>query len=248
MNILENKTALITGASRGIGRAIALKFAQEGANVVFTDLKSDTFSDSLLEELKACGVKASFYTADASSLKDSEDMVAKVMETYGVLDILVNNAGITRDNLLLRMSEEDFDLVLKVNLKSVFNMVKCVQPFMLKQRHGSIINISSIVGMGGNPGQANYAASKAGIIGFAKSVAKELGSRNIRCNVIAPGFIDTAMTRALKEEIRQSYIQATPLRRPGKIEEVADLALFLASDYSSFMTGQVVRCDGGYEM
>lgn len=248
MGLLENKTALVTGASRGIGRAIALRFAAEGADVVFTDLKADESSDMLLHELQAAGGKASFFVSDASSYADAEELVKQVLETYGTLDILVNNAGITRDNLLLRMTEEDFDTVLRVNLKSVFNMTKAVQPHLIRKRSGSIINISSIVGLGGNPGQANYAASKAGIIGFSKSVAKELGGRNVRCNVIAPGFIDTAMTRILKEELRQQYIQATPLRRPGRMEEVADAALFLASDMSSFLTGQVIRCDGGYEM
>lgn len=248
MGILNNRTALVTGASRGIGRAIALRFASEGADVVFTDLKADEASESLLEELSAKGIKASFFTSDAASFQDAEVLMKQVLEVYGNLDILVNNAGITRDNLLLRMTEEDFDAVLRVNLKSVFNMTKTVQSHMIRKRSGSIINISSIVGLGGNPGQANYAASKAGIIGFSKSVAKELGGRNVRCNVIAPGFIDTAMTRILKEDLRQMYIQATPLRRPGKMEEVADAALFLASDMSSFLTGQVIRCDGGYEM
>lgn len=248
MGLLENKTALVTGASRGIGRAIALRFAAEGADVIFTDLKADESSDSLLKELEQLGVKATFHASDASVFSDAEQLAHKVMETYSRLDILVNNAGITRDNLLLRMTEEDFDLVLRVNLKSVFNMTKAVQPYLIRQRSGSIINVSSIVGMGGNPGQANYAASKAGIIGFSKTVAKELGGRNVRCNVIAPGFIDTAMTRVLKEEIRQHYIQATPLRRPGRMEEVAETALFLASDMSSFLTGQIIRCDGGYEM
>lgn len=248
MGLLNQKTALVTGASRGIGRAIALRFAAEGANIVFTDLKKDEASDALLDELKKMGVKASFFASDASSYTDAERLIEQVVDIYGALDILVNNAGITRDNLLLRMTEEDFDTVLRVNLKSVFNMTKAVQPHLIRKRRGSIINISSIVGIGGNPGQANYAASKAGIIGFSKTVAKELGVRNVRCNVIAPGFIDTEMTRVLKEEIRQYYVQSTPLRRPGSLDEVADVALFLASDMSSYLTGQVIRCDGGYEM
>ncbi|MDR0605264.1 MAG: 3-oxoacyl-[acyl-carrier-protein] reductase [Bacteroidales bacterium] len=245
MKLLEGKTALITGASRGIGKEIAIVFAQYGANIAFTDIKEDDNAKEVLSTLGEMGVKAKFYVSDASSFSASEETVKEIIEDFGNIDILVNNAGITRDNLLLRMSEDDFDLVLKVNLKSVFNLTKSVQPYMLKQRKGSIINMSSVVGLEGNAGQSNYAASKAGIIGFTKSIAKELGSRNIRCNAIAPGFIETEMTHKLNEDIRNAWIQTIPLRRVGSTKDVAETAVYLASDLSAYITGQVISCDGG---
>ena len=248
MKLLEGKTALITGASRGIGKEVAIVFAHHGANVAFTDIKEDENAKQIESTLLGMGVKAKFYVSDASSFADSEKTAKKVAEDFGSIDILVNNAGITRDNLLLRMSEDDFDLVMKVNLKSVFNLIKAVQPFMLKQRKGSIINMSSVVGIEGNAGQANYAASKAGMIGFTKSVAKELGSRNIRCNAIAPGFIETEMTHALNEEIRKAWIQTIPLRRTGSVTDVANTAVYLASDLSEYITGQIISCCGGMHM
>ena len=245
MKLLEGKTALITGASRGIGKEIAIVFARHGANVAFTDIVEDESSNQLEKRLIEMGIKAKFYPSDASSFSSSEETVKQVVEDFSGIDILVNNAGITRDNLLLRMSEDDFDLVLKVNLKSVFNLTKAVQPYMLKQRKGSIINMSSVVGLEGNAGQANYSASKAGILGFTKSVAKELGSRNIRCNAIAPGFIETEMTHVLNEEVRNAWIQSIPLRRAGSVTDVAETAVYLASDLSAYVTGQVISCDGG---
>ena len=248
MKLLEGKTALITGASKGIGREIATIFAQHGAHVAFTDLCEDENALSLMQLLENEGVKHAFYVSDASSYVDTIRMVEQMYADLGAIDILVNNAGITRDNLLLRMSEDDFDKVINVNLKSVFNLIKSVQPIMLKQRKGSIINMSSIVGLEGNAGQVNYAASKAGILGITKSVARELGSRNIRCNAIAPGFIDTAMTQQLKEELRTAWIQNIPLRRAGTVRDVADTAVYLASDLSSYITGQVLSCDGGMHM
>lgn len=248
MKLLEGKTALITGASKGIGREIATIFAQHGAHVAFTDLCEDENALSLMQLLENEGVKHAFYVSDASSYEDTIRMVEQMYADFGAIDILVNNAGITRDNLLLRMSEDDFDKVINVNLKSVFNLIKAVQPIMLKQRKGSIINMSSIVGLEGNAGQVNYAASKAGILGITKSVARELGSRNIRCNAIAPGFIDTAMTQQLKEELRTAWIQNIPLRRAGTVRDVAETAVYLASDLSSYITGQVLSCDGGMHM
>ncbi|MDR1879112.1 MAG: 3-oxoacyl-[acyl-carrier-protein] reductase [Bacteroidales bacterium] len=248
MKLLEGTTALITGASRGIGKEIAVVFAQHGANVAFTDIRDDENARLVESTLLTYGVKAKFYVSDASSFTSSEETAKQVAEDFGRIDILVNNAGITRDNLLLRMSEEDFDAVLKVNLKSVFNLTKAVQPYMLKQRKGSIINMSSIVGLQGNAGQANYAASKAGMIGFTKSIAKELGSRNIRCNAIAPGFIETEMTHVLDEEVRKTWIQRIPLRRAGSTKDVAETAVYLASDLSGYITGQVISCDGGMYM
>jgi 3-oxoacyl-[acyl-carrier protein] reductase len=245
MKLLEGKIALITGASRGIGKEIAIVFAQHGANIAFTDIKEDDNAQQVLSILQEMGREARFYVSDASSFSASEETVKKVIEDFGRIDILVNNAGITRDNLLLRMSEDDFDLVLKVNLKSVFNLTKAVQTYMLKQRKGSIINMSSVVGIEGNAGQANYAASKAGMIGFTKSIAKELGSRNIRCNAIAPGFIETEMTHTLNEDIRAAWIQSIPLRRVGSPKDVAETAVYLASDLSAYITGQVISCDGG---
>ncbi|MDD4210743.1 MAG: 3-oxoacyl-[acyl-carrier-protein] reductase [Bacteroidales bacterium] len=245
MKLLENKTALITGASRGIGKEIALVFAKEGANIAFTDLKEDENSKELEKQLNALQIKATFYASNAASFTESDETVKKIMEDFGTIDILVNNAGITRDNLLLRMSESDWDSVLTVNLKSIFNLTKAVQPIMLKQRSGSIINISSVVGLEGNAGQANYAAAKAGMLGFTKSIAKELGSRNIRCNAIAPGFIETEMTHVLNPEMREAWLKTIPLRRPGSATDVAMTAVYLASDLASYITGQTISCDGG---
>jgi 3-oxoacyl-[acyl-carrier protein] reductase len=245
MNLLNGKTALITGAARGIGKGIALKFAAEGANIAFTDIRSDESMQALEQELNAMGVKAKGYASDASSFDDSDKLVSEVLNDFGVIDILVNNAGITRDSLLMRMAESDWDIVIKVNLKSIFNMTKAIQKVMLKQRFGSIVNMSSVVGLGGNAGQSNYAASKAGLIGFTKSIAQELGSRNIRCNAIAPGFIETDMTAKLPQDVREEWIKTIPLRRAGNPEDVANVALYLASDLSSYVTGQVISVCGG---
>lgn len=245
MKLLEGKTALVTGGSRGIGRTICLKFASEGANVAFSDLVEDENVLSLVKEMEAMGVKAKGYASDASSFDQSEEMVNEIAKEFGRIDILVNNAGITRDNLLMRMTEADWDLVININLKSVFNLSKAVQKFMLKQKAGSIINMSSVVGVNGNAGQSNYSASKAGLIGFTKSVAQELGSRNIRCNAIAPGFIETKMTEKLPAEVRDVWIKTIPLRRAGQPDDVANVATFLASDLSSYVTGQVINVCGG---
>ena len=246
MKLLEGKTALVTGASKGIGRAIALEFASQGANVAFTYLSSVEKGEALVSELKERGaVKVKGYCSDASKFEDAETLINQVVEEFGALDILVNNAGITRDNLLMRMSEEHWDQVIQTNLKSVFNTVKASARTFMKQRSGSIINITSVVGIKGNAGQANYAASKAGIIGFTKSVALELGSRNIRCNAIAPGFIETEMTDQLDEKTVQSWREAIPLKRGGKPEDVASTAVFLASELSGYITGQVIQVDGG---
>jgi len=245
MKLLENKTALITGASRGIGRSHALLFAEEGANIIFTDLKANENSDSLLAELRAKGVRADFLASNAADDEQANDVAKWVADNYGRLDILVNNAGITKDQLILRMSVEDWNLVMDVNLRSVFNYTKAFAPMMMKQRAGSIINISSIVGLNGNAGQCNYSASKAGIIGFTRSIAKELGSRNIRCNAVAPGFIETPMTQQLPEDVRKDWMTKIPLRRGGLDTDVAHVSLFLASDLASYVTGQVISCDGG---
>ncbi len=245
MKLLENKTALITGASRGIGRSHALLFADEGANIIFTDLKENENSESLLAELRAKGVRADFLASNAADNAQANDVAKWVADNYGRLDILVNNAGITKDQLILRMSVEDWNLVLEVNLRSVFNYTKAFAPMMMKQRAGSIINISSIVGLNGNAGQCNYSASKAGIIGFTRSIAKELGSRNIRCNAVAPGFIETPMTQQLPEDVRKDWMTKIPLRRGGLDTDVAHVSLFLASDLASYVTGQVISCDGG---
>jgi len=244
MKLLEGKTALITGASRGIGRSVALYFADEGANIAATDLFYDDHAKSLVKELEEKGVKAKAYASDASSFSGSQDLVNEIINDFEKIDILVNNAGITKDTLLMRMTEEQWDDVINVNLKSVFNLTKAVQMPMLKQRHGSIINMSSIIGVGGNAGQANYAASKAGIIGFTKSIAKELGSRNIRCNALAPGFIVTEMTHKLPEEVKTAYISRIPMKRGGEPMEVAKAAAFLASDLSSYISGQVINVCG----
>ena len=245
MKLLENKTALITGASRGIGRSHALLFAEEGANIIFTDLKANENSDSLLAELRAKGVRADFLASNAADNEQANVVAKWVADNYGRLDILVNNAGITKDQLILRMSVEDWNLVMDVNLRSVFNYTKAFAPMMMKQRAGSIINISSIVGLNGNAGQCNYSASKAGIIGFTRSIAKELGSRNIRCNAVAPGFIETPMTQQLPEDVRKDWMTKIPLRRGGLDTDVAHVSLFLASDLASYVTGQVISCDGG---
>lgn len=245
MKLLEGKTALITGGARGIGKAIAITFAQHGADVAVSDLKVDDQTSLLEKELQAFGIKAKAYASDASSFEGSEELINNVINDFGKIDILVNNAGITRDNLLMRMNESDWDLVIKVNLKSIFNMTKAVQKQMLKQRFGSIINMSSVVGLSGNAGQSNYSASKAGLVGFTKSIAQEIGSRNIRCNAIAPGYIETEMTAKLSEEVRKAWAEKIPLRRGGKPQDVADAALFLASDLSSYITGQVISVCGG---
>jgi 3-oxoacyl-[acyl-carrier protein] reductase len=243
--LLNGKTVLITGASRGIGSGIARVFAQNGANVAFTYSSSEAPALALQEELSKLGVKVKAYKSDASSFEACEKLASEVMSDFDSLDALINNAGITKDNLLMRMSEEDFDKVIEVNLKSVFNMTKAFQRVFLKQRNGSIINISSIVGVKGNAGQANYAASKAGMIGFTKSVALELGSRNIRANVIAPGFIETEMTDKLDEAVVEQWRAGIPLKRGGTPEDVANACLFFASDLSSYITGQVLLVDGG---
>ena len=245
MKLLEGKNVVITGASRGIGSGIARVFADYGANIAFTYSSSETLALELEKELMAKGIKAKAYKSNAASFKDSEKLVTQVLEDFKGIDILINNAGITKDNLLMRMSEEDFDRVIEINLKSVFNMTKAVQRTMLKQRKGSIINISSVVGVKGNAGQANYAASKAGIIGFTKSIALELGSRNIRSNAIAPGFIETEMTDKLDPKTVQAWRDGIPLKRGGTTEDVANVCLFLASDLSAYITGQVINVDGG---
>lgn len=245
MKLLEGKTAIITGASRGIGKGIAEVFARHGANVAFTFSSSVESAKVLEDELNAMGVRAKGYQSDAADFAQAHTFVEQVLAEFGTIDILINNAGITKDNLLMRMPEEDFDKVIDVNLKSVFNMTKAVQKTMLKNRAGSIINMSSVVGVKGNAGQANYAASKAGAIGFTKSVALELGSRNIRCNAIAPGFIETEMTGKLSEEVVQGWRDGIPLKRGGTPEDVANACLFLASDLSAYVTGQVLNVDGG---
>ncbi len=244
MQLLENKTALITGASRGIGEAIAIRFAEAGANIAFTYLSSEEKAKALEQKLIASGIKAKGYKSNAGNYAEAEKLINDIMTDFGALDVVVNNAGITRDNLMLRMSEQDWDDVIDINLKSVFNITKFAIKPMMKARKGSIINLSSIVGLAGQGGQSNYSASKAGIIGFTKSVAKELGSRNIRSNAIAPGFIETDMTGELSEELKQTYFKQIPLGRFGKPSEIADVALFLASDMSSYVTGQVLSVCG----
>ena len=248
MGLLSGKTALITGAARGIGKALALKFAEEGANVAFTDLVIDESGKQTEEEIASKGVKAKGYASNAASFGETEDVVAKVKEDFGSIDILVNNAGITKDGLMLRMSEGQWDAVIAVNLKSAFNFIHACLPIMMRQRKGSIINMASVVGVHGNAGQANYAASKAGLIALAKSIGQEMGPKGIRANAIAPGFIDTAMTQALSEAVRKEWISKIPLRRGGTVEDIANLAVFLASDMSSYITGQVIQVDGGMNM
>jgi len=245
MQLLQNKVALITGATRGIGKGIALTFAKNGANVAFTYVSSEEKAKALEAELQSFGIKAKGYKSDAGDFKAADELVTNVVNDFGTIDILVNNAGITRDTLLMRMSEQQWDEVMNANLKSVFNLVKAVQRPMLKAKKGSIINMSSVVGIKGNAGQSNYAASKAGIIGFTKSIALELGSRNIRSNAIAPGFIETEMTGALDEKVIQQWRDAIPLKRGGSTEDVANLTLFLASDLSAYITGQCINVCGG---
>jgi len=248
MKLLEGKTALITGAARGIGKAIAWKYAQEGANIAFTDLNIDENAKALENELTALGVKAKGYASNAANFDESHQVVDQIMKDFGRIDILVNNAGITKDGLMMRMSEAQWDAVINVNLKSAFNFIHACTPVMMRQKSGSIINMSSVVGVSGNGGQANYSASKAGMIGLTKSIAKELGSRNIRANAIAPGFIITEMTAALSEEVRKEWAEKIPLRRGGTPEDVANVATFLASELSAYVTGQVITCCGGMNM
>jgi len=245
MQLLKGKTAIVTGATRGIGKGVAVKLAEQGADVAFTYVSSEEKALALEKELQNLGVKAKAYKSDASKMSDAEAMVKDVLANFNSIDVLVNNAGITKDNLLMRMSEEDFDRVMEVNLKSIFNMTKAVQRTMLKQRSGSIVNMTSVVGVKGNAGQSNYAASKAGVIGFTKSIALELGSRNIRCNAIAPGFIETEMTEKLGEEVIANWRNSIPLKRGGSPEDVANATLFLASDLSAYVTGQTLHVCGG---
>ncbi|MCW3076415.1 MAG: fabG [Bacteroidetes bacterium] len=245
MNLLQNKVALITGATRGIGKGIALSFAKNGANVAFTYVSSEEKAKALEDELLTYGIKAKGYKSDAGDFKAADELITSVVNEFGTIDVLVNNAGITRDTLLMRMSEQQWDEVINANLKSVFNLTKAVQRPMLKAKKGSIINMSSVVGVKGNAGQSNYSASKAGIIGFTKSIAIELGSRNIRCNAIAPGFIETEMTGKLDEKVVQQWRDSIPLKRGGTSEDVANLTLFLASDMSAYITGQCINVCGG---
>ena len=248
MGLLSGKTALITGAARGIGKAIALKFASEGCNIAFTDLNIDDNALKTQSEIESYGVKAKGYASNAANFEDTHKVVEEIAKEFGRIDILVNNAGITKDGLMMRMSEAQWDAVLNVNLKSAFNFIHAVTPIMMKQRNGSIINMSSVVGVSGNAGQCNYSASKAGMIGLAKSIAKEVGSRGIRANCIAPGFIITDMTNALSEEVKEQWAKQIPLRRGGTPEDVANVATFLASDLSSYVSGQVIHCCGGMNM
>ena len=248
MGLLTGKTALITGAARGIGKAIALKFAQEGANIAFTDLVIDENGKATEAEIAALGVKCVGYASNAADFAQSEEVVNKVKEDFGSIDILVNNAGITKDGLMLRMTEAQWDAVIAVNLKSAFNFIHACTPIMMRQRSGSIINMASVVGVHGNAAQCNYAASKAGLLALAKSIAQEMGAKGIRANAIAPGFIETAMTAQLSEDIRKEWIKSIPLRRGGQVEDIANCAVFLASDMSSYISGQVIQVDGGMNM
>ncbi len=245
MKLLEGKTALVTGASKGIGKAIATRYAQEGANVAFTYLSSVESAEELEKELAQTGIKAKGYRSDASDYEAAQELINTILGDFGNIDIIVNNAGITKDGLLMRMDEDQWDAVLKVNLKSVFNVVKAAIKPLMKQKHGSIINITSVVGLRGNAGQANYSASKAGMIGFTKSVALELGSRNIRSNAIAPGFIETEMTGQLDQKVVEGWMQGIPLKKIGQGKDIADCAVFLGSDMSNYITGQVIQVDGG---
>jgi len=245
MKLLEGKTAIVTGAARGIGKAIALKFAQEGANIAFTDLVIDENAKATEVEIASYGVKVKGFASNAADFDDTHAVVKSIVDEFGRVDILVNNAGITRDGLMMRMSEQQWDMVINVNLKSAFNFIHALTPVMMKQRSGSIINMSSVVGVSGNAGQSNYSASKAGMIGLAKSVAAEMGSRGIRANAVAPGFIITEMTGQLSEEVRASWNERIPLRRGGTPEDVANVCVFLGSDLSSYVSGQVIHCDGG---
>ena len=244
MKLLEGKVALVTGAGRGIGKAIALRFAEEGANVAFTDLAINEAVEQTVKEIEAMGVKAKAYASNAADFEETHEVVKQVVEDFGRIDVLVNNAGITKDGLMMRMSEAQWDAVINVNLKSAFNFIHAVTPVMAKQRSGSIINMSSVVGVSGNAGQCNYSASKAGMIGLAKSIAKEMGPRGIRANCIAPGFIITEMTNQLSQEVKDAWAVQIPLRRGGTPEDVANVALFLASDLSSYVSGQVIHCCG----
>lgn len=248
MNLLKGKTALITGAARGIGKAIALKFAEEGADIAFTDLVIDENGKATEAEIAAKGVKAKGYASNAADYAQTEEVVKQIHADFGRIDILVNNAGITKDGLMLRMTEQQWDAVINVNLKSAFNFIHACTPIMMRQRGGSIINMSSVVGVHGNAGQCNYAASKAGLIALAKSIGQEMGSRGVRANAIAPGFIETAMTAQLPEDIRKEWIAKIPLRRGGSVDDIANVATFLASDLSSYVTGQVIQVDGGMNM
>ena len=248
MKLLEGKVAIVTGAARGIGKAIALKFAAEGANIAFTDLVIDENGEATQKEIEALGVKAKGYASNAANFEETHNVVAEIVKDFGRIDILVNNAGITKGGLMMRMSEGQWDAVLNVNLKSAFNFIHACTPVMMKQRAGNIINMSSVVGVHGNAGQSNYSASKAGMIGLAKSVAQELGSRGIRANAIAPGFIITDMTAKLPEEVREEWNKKIPLRRGGTTEDVANVATFLASDFSAYVSGQVIQVDGGMNM
>ncbi|MDE7080423.1 MAG: 3-oxoacyl-[acyl-carrier-protein] reductase [Muribaculaceae bacterium] len=248
MKLLEGKVALITGAARGIGKGLALKFASEGADIAFTDLVIDENGEQTVKEIEAYGVKCKAYASNAADFAQTEQVVADVKNDFGRIDILVNNAGITKDGLMMRMSEAQWDAVIAVNLKSAFNFIHAVLPIMMRQKSGSIINMASVVGVHGNAGQSNYAASKAGLIALAKSIAQEVGSRGIRANAIAPGFIETAMTAALPEDVRKDWVGKIPLRRGGQVEDIANVATFLASDLSSYVTGQVIQVDGGMNM
>ncbi|MEZ3518438.1 MAG: 3-oxoacyl-[acyl-carrier-protein] reductase [Muribaculaceae bacterium] len=248
MKLLEGKVALITGAARGIGKGLALKFASEGADIAFTDLVIDENGEQTVKEIEAFGVKCKAYASNAADFVQTEQVVAEVKNDFGKIDILVNNAGITKDGLMMRMSEAQWDAVIAVNLKSAFNFIHAVLPIMMRQKSGSIINMASVVGVHGNAGQANYAASKAGLIALAKSIAQEVGSRGIRANAIAPGFIETAMTAALPEDVRKEWVGKIPLRRGGQVEDIANVATFLASDMSSYVSGQVIQVDGGMNM
>lgn len=247
MGLLDGKVAIVTGGSRGIGKAIAILFAQEGANVAFTDLKEDDNFKLVEKELNDLGIKAKGYASNAADFDDCQNTVSQIVKDFGRVDALINNAGITQDNLLMRMTEQQWDTVMNVNLKSIFNMTKAVQRTMLKQREGSIVNMSSVVGVGGNAGQSNYSASKAGMIGFTKSIAKELGSRNVRCNAIAPGFIVSDMTASLPTEVVETWYEKIPLKRGGTPEEVAKTALFFASDLSTYVSGQVLTVCGAMQ-
>lgn len=248
MDLLKGKTAVITGAARGIGKAIALKFASEGANIAFTDLAINEDAENTKKEIEALGVKVIAYASNAADFAQTEQVVNQIIADFGSLDVLVNNAGITKDGLMLRMSETQWDAVINVNLKSAFNFIHAALPQMMKQRKGAIINMASVVGVHGNAGQANYASSKAGLIALAKSVAQEMGPKGIRANAIAPGFIETAMTAALPEKVREEWKKRIPLRRGGTPEDIAEVATFLASDMSSYVTGQVIQIDGGMNM
>ena len=248
MGLLEGKVALITGAARGIGKAIALKFAAEGADIAFTDLVINETAEETVRELESCGRKVRAYASNAADFEETHKVVENVFADFGRIDILVNNAGITKDGLMLKMTESQWDAVIAVNLKSAFNFIHACNPIMMRQKSGSIINMSSVVGVHGNASQCNYAASKAGLIALAKSIGQEMGRKGIRANAIAPGFIDTPMTQELPQEVRNEWIQRIPLRRGGKVEDIATVAVFLASDLSSYVTGQVIQVDGGMNM